>query len=449
MGLMSNFVGKSAIFASSEDGHPKTPSASENEVQPIKRVSRYDLERTYLTDPQTFNTVNKSKQLIMSAGFKIEANQKQHQSKYDEFFESIGTIGLRMDTRQLLSAIFHDKLWSGHAYVERIYNQSRKKIVDLKMVDPKLMDYARDKNEIIIVDDFQNPVGYSMFVGKGLEGDPVPKNVVLEPEHIFLLAFRIAHFRMFPYGNRFEAVGIIEPAFLDIERKHKIEDAAANSIHNTASYPIIGYVGDNQRSATTKTMSSTLNALQNLSHSRYMVFQHPTRVETLEVKHSDQIDSILRYFRGNQSSASGMALGFSVGTGEAVNRSTLSTQQRMLDISLESEAKNTVAEFNVLILDELVKVNNYGSRAKIKWGNIAAEERTDKLGRLVSAVSSAIIAPEEARPDFLTSEDIDPIPEAYKKHVESARRKPKKIPSKPFPEGKSTADSKNSEENSE
>ena len=450
MGLMSNFVGKSAMFAASDQGNPKTPSASENEIRPVKRVSRYDLERIYLTDPQTFNTVNKSKQLIMSAGHEIVANQKQHQSKYDEFFEKIGTIGLRMDERQLFSAIFHDKLWCGHAYVERIYNQSGKKIVDLKMIDPKLMDYARDKDEVIVVDEYQNPVGYSMFVGKSLEGDPIPKNVLLEPEHIFLFAFRIAHFRMFPFGNRFEAVGIIEPAYLDIERKHKIEDAAANSIHNTASYPIIGYVGDSQRSATPKTMKSTLNALQNLSHSRYMVFQHPTQVQTLEVKHSDQIDSILRYFRGNQSSASGMALGFSVGTGEAVNRSTLSTQQRMLDISLESEAKNTVSEFNVLILDELARVNNYPCRAKLKWGNIAAEERTDKLGRLVSAVSSAIIAPEEARPDFLTSEDIKPIPVAYKKHIESGKAKPKKIPSKPFPDQeKSTADSKNSSEDSE
>ena len=46
-----------------------------------------------------------------------------------------------MDDRQLLGAIFFDKLWCGHAYVERIYNKSGDKIVDLKMVDPKLMDY--------------------------------------------------------------------------------------------------------------------------------------------------------------------------------------------------------------------------------------------------------------------------------------------------------------------
>lgn len=443
MGLMSNFISKSADFVS-DVGNPMTSSVSDSDSSPIKRVSRFDLEKTYLTDPQTFNTVNKSRQLIMSANFKIVADQKQTQTKYDEFFDSIGKVGLRMDIRQLLTSIYHDKLFCGSSYVERIYNEQKTKIVDLKMIDPKLMDYARDRDGIIVVDNMQNPIGYIMSVGNvNTKTDVPPKEVLLEREHIFLSAFRIAHFRMFSFGNRFESTGIIEPAYQDIQRKHKIEDAAANSIHNTASYPIIGYVGDNQRSATTKTMTSTLTALKNLSHSRYMVFQHPTQIQTLEVKHSDQIDSILRYFRGNQSSASGMALGFSVGTGETVNRSTLSTQQRMLDISLESEADNTVSEFNSLILDELARVNNYTSRAKLEWGNIAAEEKNDKVNRLLASVNSGVLAPEEARPYILTSEGIDPDELAYKKHTKQVKLK--KVPTNP----KSTADSPDSEEDSE
>ena len=448
---MSNFVGKTADFAISDEGSPKTSSVSESDGEtPIKRISRFELEVTYLTDPQTFNTVNKSKQLIMSAGYNINATQKKYQSEYDNFFDNIGTIGLHMDSRQLFSSIYHDEFYCGSAYVERIYNVSGKKIVDLKMIDAKLMDYARDKDGIIVVDNMQNPVGYVMNVGPNRRGDAIPKNVILEPDHIFLASFRIAHFRLFPFGNRFESIGIIEPAYLDIKRKHKIEDAAANSIHNTASYPIIGYVGDSQRSATTKTMKQTLEALKNLSYSRYMVFQHPTQIQTLEVKHSDQIDNILRYFRANQSSASGMALGFSVGTGESVNRSTLSTQQRMLDISLESVAKDTVSQFNSLILDELHRVNNYGCRAKLKWGTIAAEERNDKVNREMVAIDNAVVAPEEVRPNFLTSEGIDAIPKAYERHLNSAKAKPKKIPSKPFPQqDKSVADSSKSSITSE
>lgn len=427
MGFISNFANKGAVFSSKDMGYPASSAVSEkDQLQNSSRVSRYELENIYLTDPQAFNTINKSKQLIMQAGFNIRAMKKGSQSKYDDFFNSIGSIGMKTNKNQLLSYIHHDKLLFGSAYVERIYDRELTEILDLKMIDPKLMDFARDTEGVIVVDKYQNPVGYTMDVGnRGASsmGDIPPtlengisSEISLDSTEIFLLAFRIAHFRMFPFGNRFESIGIIEPAFYDIIRKHKIEDATANSIHNTAAYPIIGYVGDNQRSASQKVMNSTLDAMKNLSHSRYMVFQHPTKLETLEVKHSDQLDEVLRYFRGNQSAASGMALGFSIGTGEAINRSTLSTQQRMLDISLDSEAKATAQEFKVLILDELNRVNGYGSEAELIWGDVAAENKNEKMNRLMSAVKSSVIAPEEAREYILLSEGLKKDDSAYKKY---------------------------------
>lgn len=435
MGFLTEFANREANFAASEIGTPKSVAVSdEDQIQDALRVPRRELENIYLTDPQAFNTINKSRQLIMQAGYVLESFKKGTQGKYDDFFSNMGKIGMRTNLHQMLSYIHHDKLTFGSAYVERIYDKEQTEILDLKMIDPKLMDYARDAEGVIVVDKNQNPVGYTMNVGRRYSlylGDDIPptiksqRAVVLKGTDIFLLAFRVAHFRMFPFGNRFESTGILEPAFKDIIRKHKIEDATVNSIHNTAAYPIVGYVGDNQRAASQTLMNSTLEAMQNLSHSRYMVFQHPTKLETLEVKHSEQVDNTLRYFRSNQSAASGMALGFSIGTGETINRSTLSTQQRMLDISLDSEAKATAEEFKVMILDELNRVNNYGSEAKLIWGTVAAEEKNEKVTRIMDAVSNAVIAPEEARPYFLTSEGILPNEKAYKKHTES--RKPKGV----------------------
>lgn len=445
MGFLSDFSGRGANFASSDTGVPKSLAVSEEDISgEFTRISRAKLEKVYLSDPQAFNTINKSRQLIMQAGFVIEAEKKGIQKKYDEFFDNIGNIGMRTNKTQLLSYIHHDKFLFGSAYVERIYDTEQKEIVDLKMIDPKLMDFARDSEGIIVVDKSQNPVGYTMEIGTVVDntlGDEIPHNptfsgaIKLEGTQIFLLAFRIAHFRMFPFGNRFESVGIIEPAHQDIMRKHKIETATANTIHNTAAYPIVGYVGDSTRSASTSMMKSTLSAMQNLSHSRYMVFQHPTKLETLEVKHSEQIDEVLRYFRGNQSAASGMALGFSIGTGEAINRSTLSTQQRMLDISLDGEAKATAEEFKVMILDELNRVNRYGGEARIVWGNVAAEEKNEKIDRLTAAVDRAIISPQEARQYVLVSENISEDEVSYAKHLNSIQQKTaKKIPQKAFPQ---------------
>ena len=437
MGYMSNFTGKYANFvASKEKGKPRTAASVEDETK-FKRIDRKDLENTYLQDPQTFNTVNKIKQLIMQAGFEITADKKQAQSKYNDFFENIGTIGLKMDNKQLVDSITHDACLYGHAYVERIYNVSDTEIVDLKMIDAKLMDYARNEDNQIVTDSEQNPIGYVMYIGYNTKfdsGDYVPLNVKVDTEFIYLAAKRIAHFKMFSYGNRFESIGIVEPAYLDIKRKKKIETAATNSIHNTAAYPVIGYVGSETRHASKKQMEATLDTLQHLQSSRYMVFENPTEIKSLEVKHSEQIGEVLRYLRTNQSAASGMALGFSVGTGEAINRSTLGVQQRMLDLSLESIADHLASQYNKLILDVLDEVNGYGSKAKLTFGNIVAEEKNDKINRLISAVESGILAPKEARKYVLSAEEIEPDESAFKKHSESSKRKPKKIPDKPFPD---------------
>jgi len=98
----------------------------------------------------------------------------------------------------------------------------------------------------------------------------------------------------------------------------------------------------------------------------------------------------------------------------------------MLDVSLDSEAKATAEEFKVMILDELNRVNNYGSEANLIWGNVAAEEKTEKINRLMNAVGNFVIAPEEARPYVLISEGIEPNESAFKKYTDSTKVKEEK-----------------------
>jgi hypothetical protein len=99
----------------------------------------------------------------------------------------------------------------------------------------------------------------------------------------------------------------------------------------------------------------------------------------------------------------------------------------MLDISLDSEAQATSEEFKVMILDELNRVNNYGSEAKLIWGTVAAEEKNEKSDRLLGAIAGEVIAPSEARNYFLTSEGLEPNDKAYKKFMESKAKQSQKI----------------------
>jgi hypothetical protein len=424
MGLFTEYFSETNFAVSSEIGSPKTGTSTKADNS-IKRIQRTELEKLFVTDPQTFNTINVYSQTLLSAGYEIKAVKKTNQNEWDEFFENIGQIGLKMDLDQIMYSIVRDAPLYGYSYVERIYNRLQDKIVDLKMVDAKLMDYARNKDGVMIVDSEQNPIGFTMMVGYGakVKGDPCPSEVNLGTDKIFLLSKRIACFRLFPFGNNFESMGIIEPAYESITRKLKIEEAAANSIYHTAAYPIYAVVGDSQRTASKTLMESTLSALQNLSHSRYMVFQHPTQLDTLKVENSPQVETLLQHMRTNQSSSSGIALGFTLGTGEAVNRSTLTTQQENMNVRMNSVGKIIASQFTKLILDEIYKVNKFSSKAVMKWGNVSVDDKEIKSNILFNAIEKGIIAPKEGRKLILKALDIEGDDSIFEEYFKEQKKK--------------------------
>ena len=426
-GFWQEFGGfKSASFAverKDEDvrGSPKvSPTAESDGPDSRARVSRKQIETLYITDPQTLNTIDLYATIPIQAGYKIEAVNKGSQRQYDEFFASVGKYGLVSGLKQLLTRFLTDTPLYGYAYAERVFGvdeYDKVRMVDIKPVDAKLMDYARDTDGIIVVDENQKPVGYTMRVGHNIRvrGDPVPPRVNVDMDKVFIMEERIACIQFKQYGNGFESIGVVESAAIDIERKQKIKTAIANTIHNNSSYQVYAIVGDAQRTASPKVQKDTLTALQNLTTNRFGVFQYPTQLETLKVEHSPQADEFLRFLRSEQSTAGGIALGIAVGSGEAVNRQTMSEQQIILDMKFDGWMERFCEQFNKKILDYIYQYNEYGSKAELKWNDICLDDKIQKADMMIKAVQSGILAPEEARKYMLVSYDIQENELAFNK----------------------------------
>jgi len=299
MGFWTEFSGfRSASFAAERKdadvpGKPKVaPTATSDGPDSRARVERKKLETIYLTDPQTFNQIDLYTTIPLQAGYQIKAINKGSQRQYEEFFAGVGKYGLVSGEKQLVSRLLHDAPLYGYAYVERVFGideYNKVRLVDFKPVDAKLMDYARDSNGIIVVDENQKPIGYTMKVGMNsrARGDPIPKGypVNLDMDKVFIMEERIACIFFKQYGNGFESIGAIEPAYLDIERKQKIKNTYANSINNNADYKTYAIVGDAQRAASKQVMENTLNALRNFSANRFAVFPYPTQLEVLKTEY--------------------------------------------------------------------------------------------------------------------------------------------------------------------
>ncbi len=392
-----------------------TPEQQSTKVTPsVERVDPQELEQAYISDAISFNSINKSTQLIMAAGHELITDKKS-QNKYQDFFDNIGDIGDDMTSEELKESIFRYEMIYGNAYVELIFDRATKKrIVDLALLDSKRMDYAKTADGQIVLDKFGKAVGYTLkfpynYAVAG-QGDTIPKmyenKISLSENEIFLVAARICHFKLYTYGDRFYGLGLIEPAYKSVLRKMNIEEAQTNSIYARGTYPVIATVGDAEHEPTPTDIEETLKNLVKLKHDRYMAFPHWIKVNPLEVRQSDIVQSTLNYLRRNQIAALGMPEALAAGSGEATNRATLNNQQQILEFTLNDIVNKTVATFEKCILRKIALANGWG-KAKIKWGDIGAEEINEKSDRLNKYVKNGILAHEDVTAFAKKSEGLD------------------------------------------
>jgi len=390
-------------------GRSVTVSSSDSKTG---NISPAELENTYRYDPITFNSINKSVQTIMSAGYMLEAKSDKVKKWYRDFFSKIGLVGDQITTPELLYTIYQNEFIYGQHFIEIVYNKNETSIVDLKTLDPKEMDYARNSSQNIVLDEFGKIVGYTQTLPYSVDtegkGDQVPESVTLNAQQIFLLPKRIAHFKLYTYGDKFNAVGLIEPAYKSIVRRQNIEEAQANSIYARGTYPVIDYIGDENHFPTPNMIKAATEKLKLLQHNRYFAVPYWHNIKPLEVKQSEVVDNTLKYLRENASASLGLPIALATGSGEATNRATLATQQKFLEYSLRDTVHRTMAQFREQIFKKITVLEKFDETPKIVWGDIDVEDKDDKAKRLVAYANNkvGILNPKDARAYAMGSEKL-------------------------------------------
>uniref|UniRef100_A0A6M3ISY5 Putative portal protein n=1 Tax=viral metagenome TaxID=1070528 RepID=A0A6M3ISY5_9ZZZZ len=404
---------------------PSTVSSSDS----VERVSADELENCYIFDPIVFNSINKIVQTIMSAGYEIKCENESVTKYFKEFLNNVGLVGEETTWEEMLSIIYQNQLIYGRHYIELVYNPAMTRVVDLVTLDPKTMDYARDGANKVVLDFYQRPIGYTQQLPLGIDidgkGDPVPNTVTLKTQQIFLLPERIAHFKLYTYGNRYDGLGIIEPAYKSIVRRQNIEEAQANSIYARGTYPVIASVGDESHHPTPEMMDNAANKLAEMKHNRYFAFPYWYKINTLEVKQSEVVDNTMKYLRENSSASLGVPIAFAVGSGEATNRATLNNQQKFLEYTLNDISKRTIATIRKQIFMRICNTKKFEDIPQIIWGDIGTDNKDDKAIRLNNYVKNGILTPEEVKNYVIRAEELELQP--VKSDEPHELSKPKKV----------------------
>ena len=207
----------------------------------MQRVPLSEIELLYLKDGTIFNGINKMVQTIMSARHILKSDSQRTLRFFNKFLSDIGHTGLGVTWEALLSMIFQYKFLYGKMWVENIMNKNRSAIVDWDSVDPKSVDYARDSKNQIVLDDMSVPIGYvqTLDYGSILPAKQfVPKDVVLQPNQIYIPREVLSQFKLFTVGDGFYPIGLVEPIYLNSIRKQNVEEALANAIWRLG-FPIL------------------------------------------------------------------------------------------------------------------------------------------------------------------------------------------------------------------
>jgi len=386
----STLAGKKVVVdPSSPIGQKITPEMS--------RVAKASLELAYVSDPNVFNAINKTVQLIMSAGYNLVGDNKSVEF-FTNFFDTIGERGGELEWSELFSQIFKHQMVFGDAWVELIPSvRVKNRIVDLDLLDPKRMDYAKDSWQHITLDSKGNPIGYVQTVPYGYEpGEKTtaPKGVALEGDQSFFPPEKVAHFKLYTIGDGFYPVGLIEPSYDSVRRKAHLESAHANSFKKNGFPRLLVSAGDETHHVTEAQLRKAISNIKDLDNLGVIGVQDWVKVTMLEPKGFEALLPHLNYYIEQITTGMGLPRALMTGSGGEANRRTLERQEALTKMTLKDIIARTIKTLEKQVIIPVAESNDINP-IKIVWGEILTEVLDDRARRLGIYAKNNLLTPDQ------------------------------------------------------
>jgi len=400
MKSIAEIIGLETIeLAQSLTGNSAGQPMGKKSTPQIERIELAKLEEIYLNDPVVFNSINKTVEVIMSAGYTLKGSDESI-SYVEEFLDNIGTRGGYTEWMSLLETIFTHQCIYGRAFNEIIYNAKQTKIMDLDFVDPKKIDYAKNMSNRIALDKYSNPLGYVlslpyMEMTGDLKSDPVPSQVYLNTNQIFLKPERLAHYKLYTLGDGFYGIGLVEPIYKTANRKLKMEEALANVYMRTGFPTRMALVGDKFHEPTLEMLQRATEELEKSTYRSVFATPYYNEVKILEANKPEKLRQHLDHFVEEENTGLGLPSAFATWKGGEVNRATLNRQEFLYKLSLKEIINKTIKTLERDVFSKIAKLNNLKDTPRIKWNEINLEELDSKSKRLVAYTQSGLITPDK------------------------------------------------------
>lgn len=309
-----------------------------------KRVDADKLEQVYSSVPVVFNSINKTTQMITSRDREL---QGPNASYFKDFLENVGEIGGNQHWEEILESVFRFQMIYGEAYVELIRDKNTGEVVDLAIMDPKSMEYAKSDRmgNRVAMDKFNNPIGYVQKLPRRYghidQVYEAPDEVVVGPNEVYFPAENIAHFKLYTVGEEFYPIGLVEPIFRDAERSHQLKEDYGDKAHSELFPTRLAKVGDEQHEPSPQKVNEILNNMLEAGSSTAMALPYYVDVEVVEAEQPEVLIDFFEHFNDEIITGTGIPAAYATGQGGNVNRATLAAQSRMYEITMGDIIKRT------------------------------------------------------------------------------------------------------------
>lgn len=398
------FLVEAPVIATGETYDPRSVKTT----PALQRVDSDELELSYINNPTIFNGINKIVQTIMAASHKVEAKDRKVQAFFDEFIGRLGLSGSDITWEELLAVIYQHQCIYGAAFVENIFNKRHNRIVDWDAIDPKKMDYAKDVNKKIVLDNLGKPVGYFELLPMNegvsqIEIPNLPPHVAQPMSYraIFMKPEQVAHFKLFTVGDGFYGIGLIEPIYRTSLRKLNIEEALANAIYRHGFPVIWAQIGDLNHEATPQQIENMLIKLKDISFKQEIATPYYYNLHILESKKAEKLKEHLEYFREQEVTGLGIPKPFATGGAEGATHATLGKQDSLFQLTLRDIARKTCSAVEKYMFAPVCKYEGFKEIPKLVWDITSGDELDKKSKRLLKYAQAGLISPDMKVMDFI------------------------------------------------
>ena len=383
-----------------------------------KISNRKEYEEIYKKDGTIKNSINIYSQVITQAGFYFKGNEDS--VRYlNAFFDNLGSVGTSIDKEDFLDTLVRYPFIYGSFYAELVSDKKDKQIVDIEVLDPKKMDYARNEQGQILVDAFNRPIGYIekieanssyYFVEQMTQKYKPPKEMYVGDVYYYkyIPRERIAHYNIYTVGDRLTGIGMIETIYNEAKYKQELSNNYGNNALKHSAPKLIAKVGDETHEPTPTILANALEGILNVNDKSAFSFPYWVDVSYLQADTNTNGINNLNYYNNQVVTGTELPGAIATGVGEATNRSTLVTQTVFTMFKIKYFMRKIGKFIERQIAKPVLKTANLDTNISVDWGNIDLEELDSKMKRLTGYAKNRLITPTKELEEYiLNMENID------------------------------------------